>query len=381
VSGGGGDSTDSDEESDDAASGGERKDETGNTDTTFETGAGDDGNGGSGNEAGLEVGDLLRIWWKDERVWFRCKIEGMGDAGRMVRVTYLVDDRWGAYVHALDDVEWERWEMGDAVDPREADYDMDVWVADEELDHEAATAASTGCRRRSGDGGSSGQGGSGSGGTDSTTHVVGDEEGGEDEEGRGSGSGRGEQAGGGKGVGKGTGGFDWVVLAAPKGAGSKKRKILLGVLIGLWAAAAGEEGEELPAVQKRAIYKKMTGTLSVKQVGAELVLLEKAGTVVVEGDGVRCSEIRSAPTKGSRRAGGGAAAGGVDTGRGGRTVVRRKSGSEDESDTGSTGESETSKEVEATGRATRRAGKRRRDAISYVESDQGSEEEDDGGWG
>ena len=177
------------------------------------------------------------------------------------------------------------------------------------------------------------------------------------------------------------GGFDWVVPAAPKGTGGKKRKILLGVLIELWAAAAEEEGEELPAVQKRAIYKKMAGTLPVKQVGAELVLLEKAGIVVVEGDGVRCSEIRSAPTKGSRRAGGGAAAGGVDTGRGGRMTVRRRSGSDDESDTGSTGENRTSEEVEATGRATRRAGKRRRDAISYVESDQGSEEDDGGGWG
>ena len=177
------------------------------------------------------------------------------------------------------------------------------------------------------------------------------------------------------------GGFDWVVPAAPKGTGGKKRKILLGVLIELWAAAAEEEGEELPAVQKRAIYKKMAGTLPVKQVGAELVLLEKAGIVVVEGDGVRCSEIRSAPTKGSRRAGSGAAAGGVDTGRGGRTTVRRKSGSDDESDTGSTGENGTSEEVEAIGRATRRAGKRRRDAISYVESDQGSEEDDEGGWG
>ena len=245
-------------------------------------------------------------------------------------------------MHALDDVEWERWEMGDAVDPREADYDMDVWVADEELDHEAATAASTGCRRRSGDDGSSGQGGSGSRSTDSTTHVVGGEGSGEGEEGKGGGSGREERVGGGKGVGDGTGGFDWVVSAAPKGAGLKKRKILLGVLIELWAAAAGEEGEELPAVQKRAIYKKMTKTLSVKQVGAELVLLEKAGIVVVEGDGVRCSEIRSAPTKGSRRAGGGVTAGGVDTGRGGRTAVRKKGGSDDESDTGSTGGSRTS---------------------------------------
>ena len=290
----------------------------------------------------MAVGDLLRIWWEEERVWFRCKIEGMGDAGRMVQVTYLVNDRWGAYVHVLDDVEWERWEMGDAVDPREAGYDMDVWVADKELDHEAAAAASTGCRRRSGDGGGSGQGGSGSGGTDSTTHVVGGEGSGEGVEGREGGNGRGGRAGGGEGVGNRTGGFEWEVHAAPKGAGLKKRKILLRVLIELWAVAVGGEGEELPAVQKRAIYKKMTKTLSVKQVGAELVLLEKAGIVVVEGDGVRCSEIRSAPTKGSRRAGGGVTAGGVDTGRGGRTAVRNKGGSDDESDTGSTGGSRTS---------------------------------------
>jgi len=181
-------------------------------------------------------------------------------------------------------------------------------------------------------------------------------------------------------VGRGMGGFDWVARAAPKGKGGKKRKMLLEELIELWAAAAGGEGEELPVVQKRAVYKKMTGTLSVKQVGAELALLEKAGIVVVEGDGVRCSEIRSAPTKGSRRADSGAAAGGVDAGRGGRTTGRRKNDSDDGSDTGSTGGSRTSEEAGATGRAARRAGKRRRDAISYVESDQGSEEEDDGGW-
>ena len=72
----------------------------------------------------------------------------MGGEGRTVRVAYLIDDRWGTFVHALADVEWERWAPGGQIDPAEADYDMDVWVPEEEVDREAAAAAAEGSRRR-----------------------------------------------------------------------------------------------------------------------------------------------------------------------------------------------------------------------------------------
>ena len=326
------------------------------------------------------VGDLLRIRWVDEQVWFRCKIEGMGDAGRVVQVTYLVDDRWGTYVHALSEVEWERWEFGGAIDPGEADYDMDVWVADDELDHEAAAAASTGCRRQAEEGGGEGREGdvgSSTGPRARATEVE------RPSAGRRRGEGEGAHGGGADGGGRpsdAAGGFEWVVQAAPKGAGLKKRKALLRALVGLWAEAAGESETEPPAVQKRAIYKEMTKTLSTKQVGVELVVLAKAGLVVVEGYGVRCSERRSGPTSTARRPGGGATGSRADEGSGGRRVAGRRGGSDDGSDTGSTGGGVASEEEEATGRASRGASKRRRDVASYAESEQESEEDEGGGW-
>ena len=117
-------------------------------DSDFEVEAGDDGNSGKGNEHGVVVGDTLRVWWVAEQVWFRCRVEAMGGEGHTVRVAYLVDDRWGTFVHALADVEWERWAPGGQIDPAEADYDMDVWVPEEEIDREAAAAAAEGSRRR-----------------------------------------------------------------------------------------------------------------------------------------------------------------------------------------------------------------------------------------
>ena len=154
-----GESSGSDErESDsDLESGGDDDDGgAGDADSDFEVEAGDDGNSGKGNEHGVMVGDTLRVWWVAEQVWFRCRVEAMGGEGRTVRVAYLIDDRWGTFVHALADVEWERWAPGGRIDPAEADYDMDVWVPEEEVDREAAAAAAEGSRRRGvsrGDGG------------------------------------------------------------------------------------------------------------------------------------------------------------------------------------------------------------------------------------
>ena len=66
-------------------------------DDDFEVEEGDDGDGGAGGTTGVAVGDLLRIWWVEDKVWFRCRVVGMGRAGRVAQVRYLVDERWGDY--------------------------------------------------------------------------------------------------------------------------------------------------------------------------------------------------------------------------------------------------------------------------------------------
>ena len=156
VDGGSSGSDERESDSDLESSGDDEDGGAGDADSDFEVEAGDDGNSGKGNEHGVVVGDTLRVWWVAEQVWFRCRVEAMGGEGRTVRVAYLVDDRWGTFVHALADVEWERWAPGGQIDPAEADYDMDVWVPEEEVDREAAAAAAEGSRRRGvsrGDGG------------------------------------------------------------------------------------------------------------------------------------------------------------------------------------------------------------------------------------
>ena len=70
---------------------------SGGDDSDFEAEAGDNGNGGRGNEHDVVGGDMLRVWWVDEQVWLRCRVDGMGREGRVVRVIYLVDDRCGEH--------------------------------------------------------------------------------------------------------------------------------------------------------------------------------------------------------------------------------------------------------------------------------------------
>ena len=214
-------SEDSDSRSDDGA------DESG-SEGGFEVNEGDDGDGGDDGTEGVVVGDIIRIWWVDEGVWFRCRVVGMGRAGRVARVRYLVDERWGDYYHALDEVTWEAWSVGGEVDPKEAEYDLDTWV--EPIDHEAAVAAEGGRGRRERGGGGGGQGdGGGGAGSESGASAAG-----RDEEGDGGGSGQSTTGSGDTSTGETRSRvvdqFDWVVRAAPKGVGLKKRKALLRAL-------------------------------------------------------------------------------------------------------------------------------------------------------
>ena len=240
----------------------------------------------------MVVGDLLRIWWVEEKVWFRCRVVGMGRGGDVACVRYLVDERWGDYYHSLTEVAWETWSTGGEVDPEEARYELDTWV--EPVDHEAVAAAEASGGRR--ERGSRGDGrGEEGGGT-----RVGEEElsCGSDGGGGGGGSGRTASGGGGTSTGEtsaqGEGRFEWVIRSAPKGSGLKKRKALLRALADAWCAAARESGEARPAVGRMVVYRAMKGTMAAKQVAAELKILAREGLVVADGDRLRCGVERVA---------------------------------------------------------------------------------------
>ena len=52
-------------------------------------------------ERRVRVGDLLRIFWTEEEVWFRCKVTGVRRGGRTARVEYLLPG-WQPFVHDLE---------------------------------------------------------------------------------------------------------------------------------------------------------------------------------------------------------------------------------------------------------------------------------------
>ena len=347
----------------------------------FETEEGDDGNGGAGGAEGLVVGDLLRIWWDQDEVWFRCKIVGLADGGRVVKVDYLVDDRWGLFVHALDEVTWEVWTEGGEVDEREAEYNLDEWTGP--LDREAvAAAAAAGKRRRTVDA-AEGQSSEGDDATSSDDEVPR----------RRAGSSKGKTSRRRTGTktrahsvnaestGRTTADrFAWVVGAAPRGTGWKKRKLLLQALVDEWNKMTQGGGDDVPAAHKMSIYRAMRGTMTTTQVASELKAMEKLGLVVTSGDEVRCGERGSGgadDADGASEVTAVVNVDGGDTGSGStgarRRTKRSRSGATrrvvetDDDETGETGDGEG-----IAGR--RRVTRRRRRVVSYAESEQESEE-------
>ena len=189
---------------------------------------------------------------------------------------------------------WETWSVGGEVDPREADYDLDAYVGGALVDHEAAVAAAaSGVRRERGDREGGQRERDGEAGSENATPV--NRGGGEDD---GGGSGRTTTSDGctstGETIFRATDRFEWVVNAAPRGSGWKKRKALLRALAEAWGAAAQEDAEEMPMVRRMAIYRAMKGTMAAKQVVIELKTLAREGLVVVDGDGLRCGVAQEA---------------------------------------------------------------------------------------
>ena len=364
---GGGGSSDDDSEETDSQSDGVEDDSLSEDD--FEDGDGDDGCGGAGGATGVVVGDLLRIWWEEDEVWFRCRVVGMGRGGSVACVRYLVDERWGDYYHSLNEVTWETWSVGGEVDPEEARYELDTWV--EPVDREAAAAAEAGGGRRE-RGGRGDRRGGGSGETRAEMEAADDVAA---DGGGGGGSERTTTSGGSASTGetrvRGDGRFDWVVRAATKGSGLKKRKVLLRALTEAWDRAAQEGGEVRPAVERMAVYRAMKGTMAAKQVAAELRTLAREGLVVVDGDGLRCGVER----EGRNAATGDTAAVEPVTSVDGAGEARRgaKRGREGHRTSETGDESGESREDSADGGRGRRARRRRQVKASYAESEQESE--------
>jgi hypothetical protein len=373
---GGGWSSDDSEEADGRS--GEGTDDSGSEDG-FEEEDGDDGCGGEGSAVGVVVGDLLRIWWVEDKVWFRCRVVGMGRGGDVACVRYFVDERWGDYYHSLAEVTWETWSAGGEVDPEEARYELDTWVEPVDREAVAAAEASRGRRER----GCRGDGlGDGSGEVRAGEETSGE---GSGDGGGGAGSGQTTASGGGASTGetraRGDGQFEWVIRAAPKGSGLKKRKLLLRALAEAWGEAAQECGEARPAVGRMAVYRAMKGTMAAKQVAAELKTLAREGLVVADGDGLRCGVEREARNAATDDTAAVEPVTSVDGTGGARRGVKRARVRLEGRGTCETGEEsgEAGEDSADVGRG-RRARRRRRATASYAESEQESDSSGADNW-
>jgi hypothetical protein len=190
---------------------------------------GDDGSSDEGPPT-VKVHDHIRVWWSDERVWFRCVITEVLEGGKQVEVEYVVKG-WQRFVHRLSDIRWERWSEGGEVDVNEQSYDMDEWTGP--LDIEARDFASRESAR--GGRGVGSCAGSGQCYTPERVEAPGSEDsamsdGGEFENGK-------EEIEGmwdaGRVEGQ-SGSFDWAKGRVRRGKGAKKRKELVGVMVQEW---------------------------------------------------------------------------------------------------------------------------------------------------
>ena len=329
-------------------------------------GASDDGDGGAGAAWGVHVGDLLRIYWTDERVWFRCRVTGVGREGGKVRVEYLLPG-WEPFVHDLGKVRWERWADGDEVDPGEASYHPEVWLGP--VDAEAAAAAN-GASSRGDDQARRGVEPAGeaecdrenaregvSASSDSRTSGAAGGTGGESEE------------------------FGWLRAAAGSGKGAKKRKVLVQTLVQAFREDC-RDNSDVPMVALRTVYRFMSGVMTARAVKEELRKLTEAGWLVMVNDAVSCGWRRGHATDGT----GTTAATEAATASEGPRSGRRAGAGRPRGGGGSGGTAAPADEGLEAGLAedgscagaqrSRRGGAQ----PTYVESEQESAEDSDGDW-
>jgi len=131
------DDEEADEEVDEGASEEAKEETDGAADARAEEAAADEvGARVSGEERGgdakrarvlPEEGEMIRVFWTGERVWFRAVVASR--EGFVVRVEYVVRG-WEALDHDLNGTTWERWEEGGPIDPKEADYEGEQWLGE-----------------------------------------------------------------------------------------------------------------------------------------------------------------------------------------------------------------------------------------------------------
>ena len=334
-----------------------------------------DGDEGEGcdDKRRVRVGDLLRIYWTEDEVWFRCRVTGVRHEDKTVRVEYLLPG-WKPFVHDLGAVQWERWATGDEVDAREAEYHPEVWMGPE--DQEARAAAEAASQRTASQADREAR---------STAEArrdmaVARNTGGTSARRRSEGKAvaAGSETGGAADAAMGR--FDGLVAAVAKGRGAKKRKALAERLAGAWHKAEREERQ--PSVAVTAVYRLMSGVMAAKAIKAELKELCGAGLAVLKGDEVSCGQWEGLEDDG----GGGARceARGADSGA--RRAIKRgqkRAAVITSSDDEQRESSEEGVRRRPTRRLRRASGQRGRGGgggSTYAESEQESEEESEGEW-
>ena len=363
--------SETDGQSEDDAEGGEEWGFTDGGCSSDDESDGDDGERCDGKRR-VRVGDLLRIYWTEDEVWFRCRVTGVRREDKTVRVEYLLPG-WEPFVHDLDTVQWERWATGDEVDAREAEYHPEVWMGPEDQEARAAAEAASQrtasqadreVRRSAAEARKCTAGACNVGGTstrqrsdDKAVTAEAETDGAADAD---------------------MGRFDGLVAAVAKGKGAKKRKALAERLARAWHKAE-REGRQ-PSVAVTTVYRLMSGVMAAKAIKAELKELCGAGLAVLRDDEVSCGRWEGLEDDGD----GGARRGARGADGGARRAAKRRRGRVAVIDS-SDEEQGVSSEEEMGQRSTRKLRRTsvrcRRDGgggATYAESDQESGEESEG---
>ena len=240
----------------------------------------------AGERAQVTVGGALKIFWTEDKVWFRCDVTKLFDGGREVEVEYRVPG-WPAYRHRLADVKWEHLDESEDVDEAEIEYDHDDWMGP--VDHEAARAAAGANQRGTVEGrarrSAGGVPGHGHEQRDAEEPDGPNESGDDDEEWTETRRGRKGKAT--EGGGSSTDSYSWILTRLTRGVGAKKRKALANCLIGAWREC--KDGPDVARIDMKELYRRVSRMgLTAAAVGVELKAMAKDGLVILRHDAVFC---------------------------------------------------------------------------------------------
>ena len=251
----------------------------------------------AGERDQVTVGEALKIFWTEDKVWFRCDVTKLFDGGREVEVEYRVPG-WPAFRHRLADVKWEHLDESEDVDEAEIEYDHDDWMGP--VDHEAVRAAAGANQRGTVEGrprrSIGGDSGHGHEQRDAEEPEGLDETGDDDEEWtetRRGGKSRATEGGESS-----TDSYSWILTRLARGVGAKKRKALANCLIGAWREC--KEGPDVARIDMKELYRRVSrlGT-TVAVVRGELKAMARDGLVILRHDAVYCGAQKPTADGGS----------------------------------------------------------------------------------